>query len=388
VPTSRYPLRLVFWETTARCNLNCIHCRAGAADRALATPDAGPDELTTDEALALIRSLAAFARPILVLSGGEPLYRADIYEIASEATRLGLRVALATNGTLLDDAAAARAKAAGIVRASVSLDGPNAALHDAFRGRAGSFDLAVAGLRHLQAAGIETQINTTVARHNVDALPCTLELALDLDVRALHVFMLVPVGCGAEIAAEQMLPPERYEQVLEWLFAESSRLRTRIELKATCAPHYFRVMRQRAHMRQKAREAGVEIPRGDRMSADSMSPDGMSADGMSAVTKGCLAGQHVCFVSRTGEVYPCGYLPISSGNVRTTPLETIWDASKVFARLRDPDLLGGKCGVCGFRAVCGGCRARAYALTGDYLAEEPFCVYQPPTLRKPEAGTA
>ena len=377
MPTSRYPLRLVFWETTARCNLNCIHCRAGAADRALATPDAGPDELTTGEALALIRSLAAFARPILVLSGGEPLYRADIYEIASEATRLGLRVALATNGTLVDDAAAARCKAAGIVRASVSLDGPNAALHDAFRGRAGSFDLAVAGLRRLQAAGIETQINTTVARHNVDALPGMLRLALDLGVRALHVFMLVPVGCGVEIAAEQMISPARYEQVLEWLFAESSRLRTRIELKATCAPHYFRVMRQQAH------KAGVEIPHGDGMSADSMSPDGMSA-----VTKGCLAGQHVCFVSRTGKVYPCGYLPISSGNIRAAPLETIWDTSEIFARLRDPDLLEGKCGVCGFRTVCAGCRARAYALTGDYLAEEPFCIYQPPSLREPKAGTA
>ena len=155
-----------------------------------------------------------------------------------------------------------------------------------------------------------------------------------------------------------MIAPERYEAVLEWLFAASQHVR--IELKATCAPHYFRIMRQ------KAREAGIEVPRGD---------------GMSAVTKGCLAGQHVCFVSHAGEVYPCGYLPISSGNVRTTPLAEIWDTSVVFARLRDPALLEGKCGVCGFRTVCGGCRARAYAATGNELAEEPFCIYEPPGRR-------
>ena len=345
----RYPLRLVFWETTARCNLDCIHCRASA------TPEALPGELTTDEALAFVRSLAAFAKPILILSGGEPLYRADIFEIAAEATRLGLRVALATNGTLVDDAVAAQVRAAGIVRASISLDGPNPAIHDTFRGREGSFELAVAGLKRLQAAGLVTQINTTVTRHNVDALPRLLELALDLRVKALHVFLLVPVGCGVEISDEQMIPPERYEAVLEWLFDQSQRVP--IELKATRAPHYFRIMRQRA------KALGVEAPRGH---------------GMSAVTKGCLAGQHVCFISHSGEVYPCGYLPVSSGNIRTTPLDQIWDTSAVFAKLRDPALLEGKCGVCGFRVVCSGCRARAYALEGNYLAEEPFCVYEPP----------
>jgi len=346
---NRYPLRLVFWETTARCNLNCIHCRASA------TPEAPPDELTTDEALACVRSLAAFAKPILVLSGGEPLYRPDIFDIAAEATRLGLRVALATNGTLVDEAVAAKVKTAGIARAAISLDGPGPVLHDSFRGHAGAFDQAVAGLKRLQAAGVETQINTTVTRHNVDSLPEVLELAIELGVKALHIFLLVPVGCGVEISDEQMLTPERYETVLEWLFDESQC--APIELKATCAPHYFRVMRQRA------RALGAKLPHGK---------------GMSATTKGCLAGQHVCFISHTGEVYPCGYLPVSSGNIRTTPLETIWDTSPVFARLRDPAQLEGKCGFCGFKNVCMGCRARAYAATGDYLAEEPFCIYQPP----------
>ncbi len=332
-----------------------MHCRASA------TPEAPPNELSTDEALAFVRALASFAKPILVLSGGEPLYRNDIFDIASLATHLGLRVALATNATLVDDAVAARVKASGIVRAAISLDGPEAAVHDAFRGRAGSFDRAVAGLERFQAAGLETQINTTVARHNVDGLPEVLELAVDLGVKALHLFLLVPVGCGVEISGEQMISPERYETVLEWLFVESSRMRMRarvpIELKATCAPHYFRIARQ------KAKDLDIEPPRGD---------------GLSAVTKGCLAGQHVCFISHSGEVYPCGYLPVSSGNIRTAPLDEIWDTSTVFARLRDPSLLGGKCGVCGFRTICGGCRARAYALTGNYLAEEPFCIYQPP----------
>jgi len=351
----QFPLRLVFWETTKRCNLGCIHCRASA------TPEAPPEELTTDEALAFVRSLAsfasadAFAGPILVLSGGEPLFRNDLFEIAREATGLGLRVALATNGTLVSDEVAAKVHASGVARASVSLDGATAAVHDAFRARSGAFDLAVAGLERLQAAGVETQINTTVVRHNVDTLPDVLELALELGVRALHLFLLVPVGCGVEIAEDQMISPARYEQVLEWLFAESAR--APIELKATCAPHYFRIIRQHA------RESGVKLPRGE---------------GMSAMTKGCLAGQHVCFISHSGEVYPCGYLPVSSGNIRTTPLEQIWRTSDVFATLRDPARLGGKCGVCGFRAVCGGCRARAYALTGDYLAAEPFCIYEPP----------
>jgi heme b synthase len=361
VQHTRYPLRLVFWETTRRCNLDCIHCRAG--DRAL-TPS---DELTTAEALAFVRSLAsaasvdAVATPILVLSGGEPLLRADIFEIAAEASRLGLRVALATNGTLVEDETAAAVKAAGIARASISLDGPNAAVHDAFRGRDGAFDKAIAGLKRLQAAGVETQINTTVTRHNVDTLPDVLGLATNLGAKALHLFLLVPVGCGLEIAAEQMISPERYEQVLEWLLAESSRVHARarvpIELKATCAPHYFRIMRQ------QARERGAALPGGR---------------GMSAHTKGCLAGQHICFISHSGEVYPCGYLPISSGNIRTTPLARIWEDSALFATLRDPGLLRGKCGICGYRTVCGGCRARAYALTGDYLAAEPFCIYEPP----------
>jgi len=343
-----HPLRLVFWETTTRCNLDCVHCRASAG------PEARPDELTTDEALAFVRSLASFADPILVLSGGEPLCRDDIFEIAAESADRGLRVALATNGTLVDDAVAAQVRAAGVARTSVSLDGPEAAMHDAFRGREGSFYDAVTGLKRLKSAGLETQINTTVTRHNADTLPQVLRLALDLGVQALHLFLLVPVGCGAEISDEQMLPPERYEAVLEWLFGESQRVP--IELKATCAPHYFRIMRQ------KAKALGADIPRGE---------------GMSAVTKGCLAGQHVCFVSASGEVYPCGYLPVSSGNVRTTPLEEIWQTSDVFAQLRDPSLLKGKCGACEFRAVCGGCRARAYAASGDWLAEEPFCLYQP-----------
>ena len=350
----QFPLRLVFWETTKRCNLGCIHCRASA------TPEASPDELTTDEALAFVRSLAsaasadAFAAPILVLSGGEPLYRADLFDVAAEATRLGLRTALATNGTLVEDETAARVKAGGIVRASVSLDGPTAGVHDAFRGHAGAFDQALAGLERLRAAGVETQINTTVARHNVDLLPDVLRLALDQGVRALHLFLLVPVGCGVELGAAQMIPPERYEAVLEWLFAESQRVP--IQLKATCAPHYFRIMKQ------KGREQGIEARRGH---------------GLSAATKGCLAGQSVCFVSHSGEVYPCGYLPVSCGNIRTAPLEEIWRESTILVTLRDPAVLRGKCGACGYRAVCGGCRARAYALSGDFLAEDPSCAYQP-----------
>jgi len=348
-----YPLRLVFWETTAGCNLRCLHCRASA------TQVSSPDDLSTPEGIALVDAIAEFARPILVLSGGEPLYREDIFELAGHASARGLPVALATNGTLVTPEVAARLKSAGVRRASISFDGADPATHDSFRGLPGSFELALDGLHHLQAAGVPAQINSTIARHNVQQIEGLLQLALDQGAVALHIFMLVPVGCGVQIADEQMLAAEEYERVLSWLYEKS--LEVPIELKATCAPHYFRIMRQ------MARQKGIPLRR--------------ESQGMAATTRGCLAGTGVCFVSRKGDVYPCGYLPVKAGNVREQPLKAIWDCTEVFARLRDLDNLRGKCGLCEYRACCMGCRARAFAATGDYLEEEPYCVYQPKAWR-------
>lgn len=349
----QHSLRLVFWESTAACNLRCIHCRASATELSSAA------DLSTDEGRGLIDSIAAFASPILVLSGGEPLYREDIYELASHASARGVPVALATNGTLVTPEVAAKVKDAGVRRASISFDGADAETHDAFRGLPGSFARALEGMRHLKAAGVPVQVNSTIARHNVGQVDELLQLALDRGAVALHVFMLVPVGCGLEIADEQMIEAEEYERVLQWLYERS--LDVPIEVKATCAPHYFRIMRQ------KARERGVRIRR--------------ESHGMAATTRGCLAGTGVCFVSHRGDVYPCGYLPVKAGNVRQQPLRDIWERSEVFARLRNLDNLGGKCGVCEYRACCMGCRARAFAASGDYLDEEPYCIYVPAAAR-------
>ncbi|MFQ6059181.1 MAG: radical SAM protein [Anaerolineae bacterium] len=357
--------RLIFWETTAGCNLRCIHCRRmDVADQLV------PEDLTTAEALELIDQIAAFASPILVLSGGEPLFRPDIFQIARYATDKGLRVALATNATLITPAVARQIVASGVRRVSISLDGADAATHDAFRALPGSFDRAIAGFRYLQAEGMSLQINTTVARHNIHQLPDIMDLALSLGADALHIFLLVPVGCGVKIVDEQMLSPQEYEDVLDWFWEQDQK--QLLELKATCAPHYFRVMHQRRAEERRNRRLGVPHQAADRPRLTTDVPGGLHA-----MTKGCLAGTGVCFVSHKGQVFPCGYLPVEAGDIRQQPLKEIWERSTVFAALRDPDLLTGKCGLCEFKRVCGGCRARAYGMTADYLGEEPFCVYQP-----------
>ena len=361
------PPRLVFWETTAGCNLHCIHCR-----RIIIADQLTPQDLTTQESFHLIDQIAAVGRPILVLSGGEPLFRPDIFDIARYATDAGLIVALASNGTLIDDSVAARIKESGIKRVSISFDGSNASTHDAFRGLPGSFDAAVRGVQALRAIDVPVQINTTIARHNEAQLEGILQLAKDLDAVALHLFLLVPVGCGVEIAEDQMISAREYERVLNWLY-DTEQAEPQLQLKATCAPHYFRVMRQR---RAEERRQGVrrELP-----ASHDRQVHGHPHGQMHAATKGCLAGTGVCFVSHRGEVFPCGYLPVEAGSVREQEFGDIWQNSRLFQELRDPDLLEGKCGACQFKTVCGGCRARAYGMTGNYLAEEPFCAYQPET---------
>jgi len=373
--------RLVFWEVTEGCNLHCVHCRAVAA------PVRNPEELTTEEALALVDEIAAFATPILVLSGGEPLYRPDIFEIATYATGKGLRVALATNGTLVTPEIAHRIRDAGVLRVSISIDGANEETHDEFRAIPGAFKRAIKGISNLREIGVSVQMNTTIARHNFKQAPQIMDLALKIGVDALHLFMLVPVGCGVEIAEEQMISSKEYEELLNWFYDRSRQVP--IELKATCAPHYFRIMHQRA---KEERAQGLPAaapahvsghPGGHPSGHPGGHPGG--ASGMHAMTRGCLAGSGVCFVSHKGEIFPCGYLPVSAGSVRRQPFKEIWETAPVFQELRDPNNLRGKCGRCQFRFVCEGCRARAYAATGDYLQEEPCCVYEPP-VRAGAAG--
>lgn len=386
--TPNYKPRLIFWEVTKGCNLRCIHCRATATELS------SINDLPTHKALNIIKQVSQLSLPILVLSGGEPLYRKDIFELASYGRECGLRVALATNGTLVSKEVARKIVDSGVKRVSISLDGADAATHDSFRGIPGAFDQAVQGLRNLKELGMSVQINMTIARHNAHQLPAVLENARALGADALHTFLLVPVGCGLGIAEDQMVPADEYEKILNWFYDRAQE--GGIELKATCAPHYFRVARQRRAAERRA--ASMATPSfggdGNEIGPTDLTMPGSTGvnlhphagragtghpDGMQAMTKGCLAGTGVAFISYQGEVYPCGYLPTLAGNLHRQSLEEIWEKAPVFLQLRDTNLLKGKCGYCEFRNVCMGCRARAFAATGDYMDEEPFCVYQPHT---------
>ena len=362
-------LRLVFWETTAGCNLECIHCRRIDVSKQLMKND-----LSTREAMEFVRNLANFGRPILVLSGGEPLFRPDIFQIALHAGECGIPVALATNGTLIDERMAHAIVNAGIKRVAISIDGADETTHDNFRRQPGSLAAALRGFRNLRRLGMSMQINCTVTNHNVHQLETLYESAKELGADALHLFMLVPVGCGVQIAESNMLPAEEYERVLNWMY-DKSKLRE-IHLKATCAPHYFRVMRQRAaaeHIHIEASHSHGKPGNGN--------GHGAGGHNMAAMTKGCLAGSAICFVSHTGEVFPCGYLPVSAGNVKRQNFREIWDTSPVFKTLRNVEELTGKCGLCEFKKICMGCRARAFYAHGNYMAEEPFCIYEPKRMR-------
>ena len=373
-----YVPRLIFWETTKGCNLSCVHCRA------VPSPTCSPEDLSTEQCRGILEQIVSFARPIVVLTGGEPLLRPDILDLASHGTSLGLRMALATNGTLVDQGLARRIVDSGIKRVSISLDGPDVQTHDTFRKMPGAFEAALRGYRHLKAQGMSMQINTTVTRHNAHKLSAMLDLVLELGVDAWHLFLLVPVGCGLQIADGEMVPGEDYERILNWLYDRSKEVL--IDLKATCAPHYFRIRAQRIF---EEKQQGLEpqpfvAPGTQRMAGHVDGPPGQRGHGMSAMTKGCLAGTGICFISNRGEVFPCGYLPVAAGDLKQASFAEIWESSEVFARLRDPDQLKGKCGACEFKYICEGCRARAYGETGDYLAQEPYCIHVPRAQGIPE----
>jgi radical SAM protein with 4Fe4S-binding SPASM domain len=351
-------LRLLFWETTIKCNLSCAHCRRLESSEAL------DKDLSTKQAKDLINQLAELGKdqpfmPVLVFSGGEPLCRDDLFELLGKAKSTGLTTALATNGTLIDAAIAEKLHKSGLARVAVSLDGATAEVHNLLRRSQGSFEKAIDGIKHLRGRQVPFQINITLTKHNAHQLHDMYELAKSLRAVALHIFMLVPVGCGETIAETDMLSPQEYEDML----TEISRLERQadLQIKVTCGPHYERVIRQQGLNKNRI-AAGSNVP--------GRGPGGK-------VSRGCLAGLGVLFVSHKGDVFPCGYLPVNCGNILEQKLKDIWQSSEDLARLRDSNLLEGKCGLCGYREVCGGCRARAYAATGNYMAEEPFCAYVP-----------
>jgi AdoMet-dependent heme synthase len=333
---------------TRNCNLNCVHCRAAASR--------GPHhgELDTDQCLRVLDQIEQVGNPIVILTGGEPLLREDVFELARYGTDKGLRMVMATNGTLITEDVTGRMKSSGIQRVSISLDGARAEQHDRFRKVPGAFEGAVEGIELLKKAQIEFQINTTITRHNVKQAEDMLRLAVQLGAAAHHIFLLVPTGRARDMT-DQEIDAGEYEKLLHWFYA--MRREVPIHLKATCAPHYYRVLRQ------EARKRGEEVD--------------YATYGLDAVTRGCLGGTSFCFVSHVGVVQPCGYLELNCGDLRNATFRDIWDNSEVFQSLRDFSAYKGKCGRCEYLRFCGGCRARAYEASGDFLEEEPLCMYQP-----------
>jgi heme b synthase len=329
-------LRMIAWEVTRQCNLSCIHCRASAEKGRY------PNELKTEECLRLLDDVASFSKPVIILTGGEPLLREDIFQVARHGNEKGLRLVMAVNGTLVDEETARNMQDSGIQRMSVSIDGATAETHDRFRQVPGAFEGALRG------------INTTITRHNSTELPAILDLAIDLGAAAHHVFLLVPTGRGKDLK-EQQVTAQEYEDILTWFYDQKEQ--SPLHLKATCAPQFYRILRQ------KARKEGKSVT--------------FENYGLDATTRGCLGGVSFCFISHLGQVQPCGYLELNCGNIRENALEHIWKNSDIFRDLRDFNSYGGRCERCEYRKVCGGCRARAYEMAGDFLSEEPYCAYEP-----------
>jgi AdoMet-dependent heme synthase len=351
---------LVIWETTRACDLACQHCRAEAIDRR------DPCELSTIEAMRMMNHVRRFGRPLFVLTGGDPLKRPDTVELVEHGARIGLRMAMTPSGTpLMTRPILERLKAAGLSRLAVSLDGSTAEIHDAFRGVPGSFDWTVRMIRAAREIGLTTQINTTVARHNLEDFENLITLMGELGISLWSVFFLVPTG---RAKPEDVASAEDFERVFHRMYDLSKS--APFDIKSTAAPQYRRVILQR---QVAERRAGGRTTPPEALTAGL----GFSlADGVGRA-KGVNDGNGFLFVSHTGDIYPSGFLPLAAGNVRTDDLVDVYRNSDLFRSLRDPDRLGGKCGVCEFREVCGGSRARAYAMTGDPLAAEPFCTHIP-----------
>jgi radical SAM protein len=349
---------IVIWEVTQACDLACVHCRASAQSRH------NPLELSTEEAKKLIAEVAALRAPVFVLTGGDPLKRPDIYELVEYATSCGVRTSLTPSATpLLTREALVRLRDCGLARLAISLDGPSAEIHDAFRRVPGSYDWTLRAVRWAHEIGLPAQINTTITRHNLGQMDEVITLLETLDIVLWSVFFLVPTGRGQSI---DLISAKEFEQVFEKLY-ETSR-RVKFDIKSTEAQHYRRFLLQR---RTEARRSGQAD------AAMTKVFGAASADGIGRAPRGINDGKGFVFISHLGEVFPSGFLPVSAGNVRKHPLTELYQHSPLFVALRDSANLQGKCGICEFREVCGGSRARAYAVTGNMFAEEPNCVYQP-----------
>lgn len=337
---------LVIWETTQACDLACAHCRASAA------PERNSSELTTLEGYRLLDRISEFGTPLMVFTGGDPLKRPDLFLLLRHSVALGLRTNVSPSATpLLTRNAVQEFKDCGVTRMAISLDGPNAASHDGFRGVTGTFQRAIEALAEAHSIGLDTQLQTTVTRRNMDSLDQIAQIATALSVRMWSVFFLVVTG---RALADDDLTGGEYERVFQNLYEISQW--APFEVKTTEAMHYRRYLaRRQQHEPMPPADAQRTVWR----------------------TAGVSDGRGFIFISHTGEIYPSGFLPVSAGNVRNDSLVDIYRNSSLFLSLRDPRQRQGKCGECEYTKLCGGSRARAYAATGNYLAEDPRCIYQP-----------
>ncbi|MCW3995694.1 MAG: radical SAM protein [Candidatus Bathyarchaeota archaeon] len=349
---ARFVPLVMSWNVTRECNMKCSHCYINATDKKL------DNELTTKEAKHLMNQICQVSRPLLILSGGEPLLRQDIYELIKYGSSKGLKMGLGSNGSLIDDAVAQKLKAAGIATVSISLDSHIPAQHDIFRGVGGAWEKAVNACKALRKNNVLVQVNTTLTHQNYNQIDDIMALAEDIGVENFHLFFLVPTGRGTKLTD---ISPQKYEEMITNTFAKVAK--HKLNVRPSCAPQFMRIAK------------------------------GMGID-MRQWIRGCIAGMYYCRIYPNGDVTPCPYLPVKLGNIRETSFKDIWFNSPIFKALRDPTCLKGKCGACEFSSVCGGCRARAYGLSSDfidycgdlhepaelksdYLAEDPWCMYQP-----------
>ena len=330
--------RVVAWESTRACNFACVHCRAEAQRE----PD--PKQLTSIEAINLVDQIAELCKPVFIISGGDPLQRKDIFEIAAYASSRGLRVVMSPSGSNLTAETFGKMKASGVKMISLSLDGSSPEVHDNFRQVAGAFNLAVKNMALASQNGFAFRVNTTVTLHNLDDLFNIQRVASEMGASEWDVFMLVPTGRGK---VKMEITPDQYEATIQSIYRAS--LTSPIPIKMTCAPQYMRVIAQHQKEISQPHTGG----------------------------RGCMAGNGFCFISHIGEVFGCGFLPVPAGDVRQQKFSQIYQQSPLFVQLRSHESLKGKCGECGYKGVCGGCRARALSVYKNYLEEEPYCIYKP-----------
>lgn len=359
---------IVIWELTRACQLHCLHCRAEAQHHR------HPLELTFEEGKKLVDDIYEMDSPMLVFTGGDPLERPDVFDIAEYAIKKGVRVSMTPSATPnVTKEAMQKAKDIGLSRWAFSIDGHCAEVHDHFRGTSGSFDLTMKAISYLHELEMPLQINTVISRYNYDYLDEMAEMVENLNCVLWSVFMLVPTGRGKE---EDMITPAEHERVFRWLYDLSKRVP--FDIKTTAGQHYRRVVIQQKMREHKGMSDKEHIYYEDAINQGKTG----KIDGLGRAPKGVNDGNGFVFISHTGDVYPSGLLPIKAGNVRRTPLAKIYRESEVFQNLRNPDKYKGKCGVCEFRHVCGGSRSRAYNVTGDYMESEPYCVYIPKAMRQ------